>query len=252
MRRYNIIVIFLLPLSIALSQSVESDSLFQSGNQAMVDEKFANAEKLYEEILFGEQEHPDLFYNLGNSYYRQGLIGKAIWAYKKGLELTPRDKDLKYNLLIAGAYVRDRVAMPETFLLLSYYRKIKSYATTHELLLLGSILLVIAVIISSVNKLLFQRKSTLSRISAIIILGALFTHAIALEKLWQKTDNIMGIVIENEINVYSSPFGRNEAIIFKLHDGLEVEINQGQSDWIEITLLDGNKGWVESSKIRVL
>ncbi|MFC1550511.1 SH3 domain-containing protein [Candidatus Neomarinimicrobiota bacterium] len=252
MHCYNILLILLLPLGLTYSQSVLADSLFQSGNQAMVAEEYARAAYYYGEILSIEQSHQDLYYNLGNAYYRQDLIGQAIWAYKKGLELSPRDKDLKYNLLIAKTFVRDRVELPDTFFLLNYYRKIKNYATTHELLLFGSILLVIAIIISSINKLFFQKKTVFSRISALIVISALLTHGMVLEKLWQQMDNVMGIVVENEINVYSSPFGRNDAIIFKLHEGLEVEINQGQSDWVEITLLDGNQGWVEFSKIRVL
>jgi tetratricopeptide (TPR) repeat protein len=239
-------------LSISFGQISKADSLYQSGNQAMIEDQYLTAISSYEEILIMDKTHADVYYNLGNAYYRQGLMGNAVWAYKMGLKLAPRDKDLNYNLSISETYIRDRVELPETFFLLTYYRKIKDFFTTKELLLLGSILLIAAVTFSTINKFLYRRRSFLSRIAAVIIIGSFLAHGMALEKLWQQVDTVSGIIIASEINVYSSPFSRNEAIIFKLHEGLEVEINQNQTDWVEITLLDGNKGWIKSSNIRIL
>lgn len=41
-----------------------------------------------------------LYYNIGNTYYKQGIYAKAYWAYKKAERYLPRDTDLYHNLIL--------------------------------------------------------------------------------------------------------------------------------------------------------
>ena len=77
--------------------AVNADSMFVQGNWYFEDEKFIQAARTYERLL-GSAEHADLYYNLGNAYYRMGEVGHAVWAYEKGLQFEPRNDDIKHNL----------------------------------------------------------------------------------------------------------------------------------------------------------
>ena len=68
----------------------------------------------------GQVEHEDLYLNLGNAYFRMGKVGHAVWAYEKGHALSPRDRDINYNLSYVRSQVRDRIQAPDDLFILSF------------------------------------------------------------------------------------------------------------------------------------
>ncbi len=228
------------------------DSLFIAANQYMNREKYEDAVRLYEKILSQGYEHPDLYYNLGNGYYRLGFLGQAVWAYEKGLRFRPRDPDLRFNLDLVNAHIRDRIEIPETFFLLELYRALKSQFTLSDLLLVGSGLLLLASFLFAVNRISGNRFNRMSKFIGVIFVLAILVHGVALDKYWELSDKREGVVVEREVEAFSAPFERRDAVLFKVHEGIKVEITQRRPDWIEIVLLDGKKGWVRANSVREL
>ncbi|NOZ75524.1 MAG: tetratricopeptide repeat protein, partial [FCB group bacterium] len=99
---------------ILLGTTAKPESQFAMANRAMQEERYAEAAQGYEALLSQGLEHPDLYYNLGNAYYRLGFVGKAVWAYEKGRQFAPRDPDINYNLELVNARVPDRIELPDT------------------------------------------------------------------------------------------------------------------------------------------
>ena len=108
------------------------DDLFNKGNEAMVAEDYSEAIKIYESILNIGYESSELYYNLGNGYFRLELIGNSIWAYMNALDMAPRDRDIIYNISIVKMRTIDRIEMPETFIFLKIYEAIKLFFTVYE------------------------------------------------------------------------------------------------------------------------
>ena len=153
MQYYKILIYIVLTISTLFAQSVvELDSLYEIGNQAMLQENFKTAIEDYEQILTQGNSHPDLYYNLGNAYYRTSQIGMAVWAYEKGLQIAPRDKDLQFNLSLANARVRDRIEMPQTMLFLEQYRTLKKAATLFDIILIAAAIFMVGSFIYFLKK----------------------------------------------------------------------------------------------------
>ena len=91
------IIISFLFVNIIIANS-SLDQSFYNGNNFYKNNDYISAISFYEDIIKQGWESSNLFYNLGNSYFRQNQLGNAIWSYKKGLMLDPRDKDLIHNL----------------------------------------------------------------------------------------------------------------------------------------------------------
>lgn len=75
--------------------------LFHEAGRAYDEGRMADAVDGYVRLLqqgFGAQE---LFYNLGNAYFRQGQWGQAILNYRRAWMLRPRDPDVRANLRFA-------------------------------------------------------------------------------------------------------------------------------------------------------
>jgi len=253
MQNYKKIIAVLLFIGIASAQTdADLNSIYQTANDAMLNEDFSSAIDLYESILDQSKEHPDLYYNLGSAYYRTDKIGQAIWAFEKGLQLSPRDKDLKFNLELANTRVRDRIEMPETILILEQYRALKKSATLMDVLLVAASILMVAALVYFLKKYNQWRSIWLTRLIISLFLLSLAVHLVALDKYYELSNKSEMIIVESEVSIFSAPFDRKESTIFRLHEGVKAEITQDQQDWLEIELIDGKKGWIQSEKVRKL
>ena len=228
------------------------DNLLLEGNEAMISEEYDNAIQAYESILGLGYENSDLYYNLGNAYYRSNYIGQSIWAYMNALDITPRDKDIIHNLSVANARIIDRIEMPETFILLRLYRLIKSYFTINEWFLFGSMLLMFQAIWFLGLRFGILKGKVPKMISFSLIFIVIITHVIAIDSYSQKQRSHTAVVIANGVDTYSGPFYGNNSIVFRVNEGSIADVSNNQKDWAEIILIDGKKGWVPLESIRPL
>lgn len=231
--------------------AVNGDSLFVRGNYYFDDEKYVQSARSFEQLL-NSVEHADLYYNLGNAYYRMGEVGHAVWAYEKGLQFEPRNRDIKHNLKITNTRVKDRIEIPDGFVLLDWYNAFKNSQTVNDLLLWGSVFLLLVGLVFALGQFRFLARRTTAKLQSVFVILTIITHAICLDKYWDLTGKPEGVIVSSSVNVYSVPGVRDEMIVFKIHEGLKAEITQTQDNWIEIILLDGKKGWIPSNVIRPL
>jgi len=253
MQYYKKLIYLVLAISALFAQpSADPDSLYKIGNQAMLQEDFETAIENYEQILNQGNSHPDLYYNIGNAYYRLNQIGYAVWAYEKGLQIAPRDKDLQFNLSLANARVRDRVEMPRSMFILEQYRALKKSTTLIDIVLIASAIFMLGAFVYFLKKYYRWQSIWISRLIITLFVLSLFIHLIALDKYYEISDTKEVVIVQSEVDIFSAPFDRRETVLFRLHEGVKAEITQEQPDWIEIILIDGKKGWVQSEKVRYL
>ena len=244
--RYILIII----LTISNGFCDKVDDLFNKGNDEMVAENYSEAIKIYESILNIGYESSELYYNLGNGYFRLELIGNSIWAYMNALDMAPRDRDIIYNLSIVNMRTIDRIEMPETFIFLKIYRKIKLFLTVHEWFLLGGVLLISYSLWHIGIKFGFIIGKASKVISSLLISLVMIVHIIAMDRYLEKYKIKTAVVISNCIDAYSGPFYGNNSLVFQINEGSLVDVSNEQKDWAEVVLVDGKKGWVPSKSIR--
>lgn len=105
---------------------------FAEAARAYDENRLPDAIAGWESLVQDGQALPEVLFNLGNSYYRNGNIGKAIRAYRHAQTLSPRDPDIRANLGFAAqsAGISLPVRSPLTALLLD--------ASLHEWWVFGS------------------------------------------------------------------------------------------------------------------
>lgn len=101
-------------LSLAFFILNSSFSTAAPEGEGRYERQFAEAARAYDEnrlpeaiagwaaLLKEGQIHPEVLYNLGNAYYRNGNVGEAIRAYRHAQTLAPRDPDIRANLGFAA------------------------------------------------------------------------------------------------------------------------------------------------------
>jgi len=107
MKRIYSLLLFLCSLP------VFGQDAFVEGNEKYVEEHYKTALKSYESLIDSVNQSSEIYYNLGNAYYKTKNIGKAIWAYESALKTDPKNEDAKFNLEFANLQTEDKIEQPD-------------------------------------------------------------------------------------------------------------------------------------------
>jgi len=113
----------------ALSQFVEAGLFYKKGN-------YPSAINQYADIISNGKESGQLYYNLGNSYFKNGQLGKAVLNYERALLLIPRDSDLNFNYDYAQASMEKTQIIPNLNLLKKATNQHIKFYTANEMALI--------------------------------------------------------------------------------------------------------------------
>lgn len=230
----------------------QPENNFDKANIEYRNGNYAEAAKTYEAILDKGKHSADLYFNLGNAYFKLNKLGPSIYYYEKGLQLAPKNKDIQSNLQHAKQATVDEIATKQEDGINRFFNNIvKSFSSN-----IWAILAVVSSILAASLFLLyyFTRKPSLKRVwfisSLVFVLGVLFTISMAYTSLSLANTNY-AIVWEEEIEVRDGPT-RNSSHIYYLHEGTKVSIIYEEDNWARIVLADGNEGWVQTQQIKKL
>ena len=129
------ILIFLAISTVFYTKAQEADSLINKANEMYAQGKYQDAAIVYENILKQGYESAELYFNLGNAYYKQNVIATAILNYEKALQLSPNDDDIKYNLELANRFVVDKIEVLPVFFITGWIKNLKNIFSSNNLLL---------------------------------------------------------------------------------------------------------------------
>ena len=111
MRNIHSILFILVALQISAQTGIET---FYAGNSAYNEGRYQDAIEQYESIIDKGLHSAELYFNLGNCYYKTNQVGPSIFYYEKALQLDPRDEDIKNNLSFAQNMTIDAIdTVPE-------------------------------------------------------------------------------------------------------------------------------------------
>ena len=125
-------ILFSTPVEYGDSPAEDLDTYYKSGLDLYQSRAYQNAKSAFEKVLENNWESPELYYNLGNVYYRLNDNSGAVWAYEMCLYHDPTHEDAKFNLKLVNVNVKDRIAIPDAPIYLKLYMGIKERFTPNE------------------------------------------------------------------------------------------------------------------------
>ncbi len=239
-------VVLIVPL-MAADQGVEE--IYQRGMKAYTSDRWSLAIQEYESILRSGYQSEQLYYNLGNAYYRAGQGAGAIWAYEKALNLNPNDRDARYNLALANLRVEDRIELPDIPFYIRFYRGMRESFTPGEWMRWVSLVLFIVGLLYALSRFLQRPWLGWPVVPGTVLAALLFL--VALDSITTTNRTRKGIIYYDVSTVYSAPSERSTTL-FEMHEGLKVAIVGQSDDWYQVELLDGKSGWLPSDRLRPL
>lgn len=235
-----------------ISSSLE-DATKVEGDSAYMKNDYASAIQIYEALL-NRGEAADIYYNLGNSYYKAGDIAKAILNYERALLLQPGNGDIRANLEIARSKTVDKVEpVPEIFFV-SWTKSLINSMSVDSWAVCGVVCFILLIV--SLYLFIFSKQIVLKKagfISGIVFLAVtILANVFANQQKDELTNRNSAIVINPSVTVRSTP-SESGTSLFILHEGHKVGVKDGSmKDWKEIRLEDGKVGWVPASAIEII
>ena len=243
----KLLLIILIVSSFSFSQDI--DSLFVQGNNYYNDKDFSNSVKYYENILNQGIYHQDLYFNLGNAYFKLEDYGNARWAYEMALDLSPREEDVVYNLDITKNKIPSLIEPPD-FLIIDSLNMILDNFTYRNFVFLTSILILLSSILFIMYKI--KPSEINKRIYYFLIFLSFLSLTLSVDRFIWINNNKFGIIISENADAYSAPYINENIKIFTLFSGNKVQVSQNTNEWIEISVIDGRKGWIRMQDVRTL
>jgi tetratricopeptide (TPR) repeat protein len=230
----------------ALSQT----TAVKQANDLYIKANYADAAKQYEKILTNEGVAPQLYYNLGNAYFKANEIGRSILNYERALRLDPGYDDARYNLELAQLKVVDNIVQTQSFFLGRWIDYLIKLLTSNQWIFISVAFFVCCLI--AIFLFVFgptHRTRKTSFYFGIVLLGfSLFTVIFSGVRKEQMTNHIEAIVMSGVITAKSSP-DKSGTDLFQLHEGAKVSIKSNLGKWTEIKLSNGSVGCVEENQI---
>ena len=251
------ILFITLVLSLFAIPSYASDpnmeEMWDAGNTFYVNGDYGNAIMAYEEIVKEGYAGSKLYYNLGNAYFKDNSLGKAIVNYNKAQRLAPYDMDIEYNLSVANSYIKDRIETVPDFFINNWVRKLRTSLSSNVWAVISLVLLAAAagcilVYILSVKK--GRRKAGFFVAIGLAILFCVSVSFSVVERR-ELVDSSQAVVIVPSVSVKSSPDDAGKEL-FIIHEGTKVGVTGTYGAWTEVVIANGNKGWLRDAAMEYI
>ena len=224
---------------------------FEGANALYRAEQYRAAAEAYEQLLAEGEAAPTLFYNLGNAYYRLGEVGPAVYAYERGLLLSPGDADLRYNL----RFVRQESGLPLQSSLgaVITWQTIAAWFSPDVWAYIGLALLWLAVGSLAVWRLAGVRQ--VRKRGLIIGAGLLLLCTLPFGLSYSRYQALAradtAVVLYDNVPIKSAA-DANSAIIERSRAGSRVEVLDRIGVWYKLELDNGTVGWMQQDDLGMI
>lgn len=225
--------------------------------QAYRDQQYERSIELYEALVAAgleeQRESAQIYYNLGNAYFRNNQLGKAILNYERAHLLDPGDGDIRHNLRFANNHTEDRIVPTSNLFLTNWFNGVRDLFSSNTwgglavlffILTVGCAALFFFLRVIQVRKIAFYA-------GLVLLLFTGIANAFAFSQKRERTRRDAAIVMVGAANANASP-DANSNLLFELHEGTKVKVRGSDGNWYEIEIANGSVGWTLKQNVEII
>jgi hypothetical protein len=242
------LAIVLLSACCAFADLSDIDAVFNHACDLYEDGDFEAAAGQLESLAASGVRDADVYYNLGNCYYKQGELGKAVANYRRAMMLAPRDSDAEENLDLIRSFVGFRdttgsygigsiVAIPLDLVSPQEFA-IAFYAAYYL-----AVLTFLGVVLLRGN---LQGKCMYTLV--VLVAVAATAYGLSRHGISRFGGASEGVITAEGTEFMSGPGTAFDELV-RLPDGVEIHLRARSGIWIEVELDTGDIGWVRETDL---
>jgi len=247
----KIIIIFFLIIATGVIFADDNQLLLEEANKSYTEDNFEKAIELYQNVIQNGFESPEVYYNLGNAYFKIDFMPSAILYYEKARKLKPYDEDIMFNLQIANNRIVDKIeTVPDIFYIRWWKNLLYSFSVDEwsmiSLITFSALILMLLFFLLTQN---YRIKKTSFWMGVVFIVISLTTYLLANQKHNSFIKDHQAVVFTPTLTVKSSP-SETGVDIFVIHEGTKVQITDHLSHWVKVEIANGSVGWIKDADIK--
>ncbi len=227
------------------------EEICRKANISYENADYEKAASLYEDLLEKDMVSPEVFYNLGNSFFKLKQIGRAIVNYERAQRLAPRDKDIRLNLKLARSMTVDKIEMPERGFIVKLVLFPYEMMSVDELTAVSSLIFLAIISILIFSIFFIQKRVSLFYSAGTLAILLIIFSIFLVSKLRAEVFTRHAVIISKKVDVRSGP-KKDYLLQFTLHEGTGLRIVEERQGWYEIDLSRDLKGWLPNDSVEVI
>ncbi|NOY51789.1 MAG: tetratricopeptide repeat protein [Chlorobi bacterium] len=249
----NILSVVLLSLASSLAMANSHKETIEKANQLYSQGLYDSSLVMYNSVLSENYQSAELYYNIGNAYFKNNNIPAAILYYEKARKLAPNDEDILYNLNICNSMIVDKIEkVPSLFYKQwwNYFYEMfnaNSWAVL-SLVIWSAFLVVLGFYILSKSR---SSKKLSFYLGVLLLIASVGSIGLASQKYYYTKENKDAIIFTPTITVKSSPTV-SSVDLFVVHEGTKVRILDKVDNWNKIKIQDGSIGWLPADAMKLI
>jgi tetratricopeptide (TPR) repeat protein len=225
------------------------DEAWKRGMDAYFQGDYSAAIAAYEQLDRHGVVSSDLYYNLGVAYFRQGQLGRAIWAFERAAALDPEADDARFNLVqarrLAERRAIDKIEGAERDP--AWIRVVTVLTTSTQTWLFLILYLGCFALLFLWRRAPGDLRAAFGAGAAILAVAAVLAGALLVGRA--ALDRIpFGVILPDQVAVKEGA-DPNYRTSFDVHAGLRVRLLEREQDWVRIQLANGLEGWVRAQDV---
>lgn len=246
----NTVKTILLFIGIVFFNSIfAQDKEFAKAGEFYQNGEYSKAIEIYDSLYMVDIVSYELLYNIGNSYFNKSDYSHAILFWERAKLINPKDPDLLHNLEIVNGRIADQIEpLPDFFISKIWNSTIYFFNDkewTYINLAFWFLLMISLWFFFTSEKI--KMKKICFYLSIILLIFSLLSGYAGYGNYRQNTAKKTAIIITPTVNIKSSPDSKSNTI-FVLHSGTKVKILEKIGDWYQISIRNGNQGWIDKNE----
>ena len=115
------------------SFAADNNMYWKKATSFYLQKQYDSAANYFELIAASKPQNAELYYNLGNVYYRMNRIAPAVLNYERALRINPSYTEAQDNLAITHARINNHTLPADDIFFVEWWKSI----TAHTMLLCG-------------------------------------------------------------------------------------------------------------------
>jgi len=236
--------------ALAAAVPTTPQTAFFRANTLYTQGQYAEAADAYEAVLQSGLASGNVYFNLGNAYFRAGQVGRAILNYERARHFFPSDPDLAANLGFARSLTGAEVCRPPLWQ--HFVFPFTHRVATDRLVWLTSAAYTLLFVVLAVSRLWPRRPQWLRYVGWGVATGLVVITLSLVQQLrtseWQRH----AVVLKQEDAPVRFEPAASGTVHFSVPQGTRVRVLDVREDWWQVARCDGRRGWVEKDALEEL
>ena len=249
--KYIVLLFFVLGSFYSQAQSFTTE--LNQAELSYSESKYDTAALIYQSILDGGYHSSELYYNLGNCYFKLNEIPSAILNYERALKFDPNNDNIQYNLNLCNSLIPDRIdKIPELFFI-QWYKGLYNYFPIDvwaKIIIALFVLFSVFMLLYFLSSRMFFRKMGFW-FAMLFLVFFVFSFFLTTQKYTSFKKHNQAVIFTPSITVKSSP-AKNSVDLFVVHEGTKVFIMDQVGNWKKIRIQNGSIGWIEAENMVII